>query len=51
MKSRVSSALTSLEQLFDKMQEMVEELGKRFADRNETKKAIKNLEKEVSRAV
>ncbi len=35
--------------LFEKLQEVIEGIGKRFADKGETKKALKHLEKEVGR--
>ena len=36
-----------VERLMDKLSDLVDGLQKRFADRAETKKALKHLEKEV----
>ena len=36
-----------LEKLFDKQQELLDKVQKKFAEKGETKKALKHLEKEV----
>ena len=36
-----------LEKLFDKQQELLDKVLKKFAEKGETKKALKHLEKEV----
>lgn len=46
MKLRVSSGV-KLGRLLDKLQQMIDSLLKKFADKGETKKALKHLEKEV----